>query len=810
MILFFDEFGSDRADKVGGKGANLGECTRAGFPVPAGFVVTTEAYREATRAIDDDLSEAAGRGDAAAARARVLEAPVSPDLARRLREAYIRLGEPPVAVRSSATAEDMAGASFAGQQDTYLGIRGVDALIEAVRRCWASLWTDRAVAYRREQGVLDEGLALAVVVQEMVDSDVAGVLFTRNPMGDDDAMLVSSSYGLGESVVAALVTPDTFTVRRSPFEVISREIGTKETRIDAVEGGTHVTDVSPEDRVKASLTDADLERLVDLGHQVENHYGSGQDIEWALVGAELFLLQARPITTGGPEVAGHHPVRGRTERTLRDDLIEHYPGPYPLDLLAVLAVQEVVQDSMRAVGMKALPAAEVVQGDDDGIIRITAKAPRPTPSVFTDLPRTFRRGMGHDPDAWPEEERNSRRRLAALTERSHDLISAPDGHVTRLVEDVVAEAARTTGNRFLNYLAPMMIHRAAASGLMKLARKSDEFAVEDLYEGLDYTTVRITAALGGLVDLARTSGVADVITTTPAEEVHAALVATPEGKAYLESVTTFLAEHGARTTRMYLPFSNMSWREDEGSLYELLAVALRGGGVPKVQTHNAAASVEQALPRRMRGRWRRTVKQLRSMHVGREGTLYLIEEFFVLARRGMNEIARRLVERDVIRSVEDIRFLYYEEATTALSSPSSLTEVVSRRRRRRGTAEAVWWDKGTSLEGADALRGTPGSSGRAVGTVRIVRGPADFGRLQTGDVLVCPYTDPTWTPLFGLSAAVVADTGGPLSHAAIVAREYGIPAVLGTGNGTSRLPDEARVLVDGSAGVVTVEDTVRS
>lgn len=810
MILQFDEIGSDHTDKVGGKGANLGECAGAGFPVPPGFVVTTEAYREATQAIAGDLSRAVGNGDPAAARALVLEVPMPDSLADRLREAYTALGEPAVAVRSSATAEDMADASFAGQQDTYLGVRGADALIDAVRRCWASLWTDRAVAYRREQGVVDEGLALAVVVQEMVDPDVAGVLFTRNPMGDDDAMLVSCSYGLGESVVAALVTPDTFTVQRSPFRVTAREIGTKETRIDAEGGSTHTTDVPPEDRTRASVDDADLERLVDLGRRVEEHYGSGQDIEWAIADGELFLLQARPITTGGAEVAGHPPVRGRAERTLRDDLIEHYPAPYPLDLLAVLAVQEVVQDLMRSVGMKVLPATEVVQGDDDGIIRITAKAPRPTLSVLTDLPRTFRQGMSHDPSGWPQEEREARVRLDDLAERSADLTAVPDDQVTRLVEDAVAEAARTTGDRFLNYLAPMMVRRSTAAGLMNLARKGDEFAVEDLYEGLDYTTVRITAALGALVDLARTSEVADVISNIPAGDVHGALEASPAGRAYLEAVAAFLAEHGARTTRMYLPFSNTSWREDEGTLFELLAVALRDGGVPQMQTHNAAAAVEQALPRPLRGRWRRTVEQLRAMHVGREGTLYLIEEFFVLARRGMNEIARRLVERGVLAAAEDIRFLYYEEATAALAAPSSLVEVVSRRRRRRGTAEAIWWDKGDALEDSDALRGTPGSSGRAVGTARIVRGPADFGRLQAGDILVCPYTDPTWTPLFGLAAAVVADTGGPLSHAAIVAREYGIPAVLGTGNGTSRLPDAARVLVDGSVGVVTVEDAAGS
>lgn len=812
MILWFDNIGSDQADQVGGKGANLGECSQAGLPVPPGFVVLTDAYRQATQAITGELADAIERGDAAAARQQILDLPVPPDLHKCIADAYGQLGEPPVAVRSSATAEDLADASFAGQQDTYLGIRGRDALIDAVRRCWASLWTDRAVEYRRQQRVIDDDLALAVVVQQMVAPEVAGVLFTRNPMGDSGAMLVSSAYGLGESVVAALVTPDSFTLGRNPVTVLARDIGSKETRIDAVEGGgTRTTNVAASDRERPSLSDDDLTALVELGQKVEDHYGTGQDLEWAIADGELYLLQARPITTGESDVMGHSPVHGRTARTLRDDLIEHYPGPYPLDLLAVHAVQEVVQESMRSVGLKATPATDVIDGDDDGIIRITATAPRLSPRLVLDFPRTFREGMSHNPDDWSAERDAGLKRLENLLARG-PVESCSDSDLARLVTDAVGEAARTTSDRFLNYLAPMMVHRSAAQALTRIARMRDSVSVENLYENLDYTTAVITSNLGALVGETRSLGLADTITGAEPGTVRTVLASTPEGLDFKRSVTDFLDQFGARTTRMYLPFSNRSWREDPESLYALLAVALRGEGLGQTHARGSAESVKQRLPKLLRGRWNRTVNTLRSLHVGREGTLYLIEEFFVVARQGMDEIARRLRQREVIDAEEDIRFLYYDEVTSALQSTEATMcqKAIERRRRRRGAAEAIWWDKGDTLDDTDALRGTPGSSGKAIGPVRIVRSPADFGRLEAGDVLVCPYTDPTWTPLFSLATAVVSDTGGPLSHAAIVAREYGIPAVLGTGNGTSRLTDGQRVTVNGSDGAVTVENPLES
>lgn len=812
MILWFDEITVADTARVGGKGANLGECAYAGLPVPPGFCVSTDAYREATEGLADALAADASRGDAAAARERIVALPLPEAIQAAIGEAYARLDGVPVAVRSSATAEDLADASFAGQQDTYLGVVGIDAVLDAVRRCWASLWTDRAVDYRRRQGVADDGLALAVVVQAMVASDTAGVLFTRDPVtGDDASMLASSSYGLGESVVAALVTPDTFTLSRDSRAVIAREIGSKETRIDATADGDTVTsDVATRDRARQSVTDAQLVRLVELGERVEHHFGNGQDIEWAFVGEELYLLQTRPITTKAQTAEGHPPARGWLEHRLRDDLIEHFPAPFPLDLHAVHQVQGVIQSLMRTAGFKAVPASSLVQGDEDGIIRITITKPRPTLAVLTRLPALFVKGVRRDPSAWPDEEAALRGHLEELSREMNEAPSASDDDVLALVRDAVARAATITADRFVGYNAPMIVNRVLASWLIKLSRPEQETTPEDLYAGVPYKTAEITTAIDDLAAAARKCGLAELILDAPQGAVGDALASAPEALEFLTLIENFLSAHGARTARLYLPFSNRSWREDREIFYALLAATLRGTPLEHTRTSDAADSIEGQLPKFLRQRWRINTARLRARHIGREGTVYLIEECFCIARAGIDEIARRLVARQQLDHTDDIDFLYFHEIEESLDDDRrQLQSVVTRRRRKRGMAEAIWWDRGNITEDDHALRGLPASAGRATGTARVIHSPDEFHRLQPGDILVCPYTDPTWTPLFALAAGVVADSGGPLSHAAIVAREYGIPAILGTGRATS-LPDGIQLIVDGTNGTVTIADPTDS
>jgi len=826
MIVWFEETAAGGLQCIGGKGLHLQECVRAGLPVPRGFCITTRAYRQALGALSAQINHDATNGEALKACNRILEVEIPSAVQMAVRTAYRELGSPSVAVRSSATAEDLTAASFAGQQETFLGVMGEDSLLIAVRQCWASLWSDRAVAYRATQGVGQEDLALAVVVQTMVPADTAGVLFTRNPVtGSEDTMLVNSSYGLGESVVTGLVTPDTFTLARRPPGVLTREIGGKETRIDASPGSPPTTRTVPEqDRSRPSITDKQLMRLLGLGERVEAYYGCGQDIEWAFCGEELYLLQTRPITTATDAVVSTYGrAAARLSKVLRDDMIEHYPAPFPLDLFAVHQIQDAIQGLMRAAGLKVDSAATLIRGEGTGVIRIHMTAPRPTLATPARLAVLFHRGMSHDPTRWTHEESRLRSCLDAMLERVTRLREMSDREVMDLVHLPLAECARLTASRFLNYNAPLVVNRTICSLLIRLVHANPQVTPEELLIGVPYKTAAMTAQISLLAQQARELGLTAPLTGTPSDRLPAALSGSQRGRRFQELVDEFLASYGARCTSLYLPFSNRSWREDPGSFYALLATTLRGNPVqipqntpvlstpPGTRGENTTRFINARLPRSLRFLWKRNAQRFQARHIAREGTAYMLEEFFCVARAGMDEISRRLVDRGQLDDPANIRFLYIEEVQQALDDADmQLSSLAARRRRVRPTAQSVWRDRGepevgSALEELRTLRGQPSSSGRACGPARIIHSPDASARLQPGDILVCPYTDPTWTPLFAVAAAVVADSGGPLSHAAIVAREYGIPAVLGTGNATS-LPDGVELIVDGTAGTVTITD----
>ncbi|MDO5099591.1 MAG: PEP/pyruvate-binding domain-containing protein [Corynebacterium sp.] len=812
MIVWFDSVSAKDIALVGGKGANLGECVSAGFPVPPGFCISTAAYREAIAPVMTDVLAASAAGDFDRARNIIEQCEIPDKLRQDISAAYRELGEPVVAVRSSATVEDLADASFAGQQDTFLGVRGDAALMDAIRRCWSSLWTPRAVDYRAQKGIDQADLALSVVVQTMIPAETSGVLFTVNPMSDAlDEMLVSASYGLGESVVASLVTPDTWVVSTKPsVQVRSVELGSKETRIDlSDDGGTETTEVSAADRSRLCVSAQELEALVRLGQKVEAHYGSGQDIEWAVYQGEVFLLQSRPITTvADAQITGHQGVHSKTTRTLRDDLVEHYPAPYPLDLLAVHAVQGAVHQAMNTIGLVPAQAEDLIVGDADGVIRLNVVVPRPALNLGVRLPRAFVRGMRHDPRAWNHERDVWLGQIAELETRSRGLDAQDDAEVIDFVRDAVAVAASVTTDRFLQYLAPMMVYRSVVTRLLAWSQPGAQCTAEDMVQGLDYVSAQVTREVQQLVQLARDTSVADCVKETDPKQIMTELARLPEGTRFSQAVREFLATYGARTGKMYLPFSNRSWGEYPEILLALIASQLRGGGEVATEVpDNLIEKVGAGLPKALRRLWRRTVERFRLAHIAREETAHFIEKIFVLARVGTDELGARLVRRGCISDAGDVQFLYFSEIVEKLlgDSTANLYQVVENRRMKRPTAEAIWWDRGEDTHASDSrIIGVGASAGRVIGTARIITGTADFQRLQPGDILVCPYTDPTWTPLFSVAAGVVADTGGPLSHAAIVAREYRIPAVLGTGRGTTLIRDGAKITIDGKHGWVEI------
>ncbi|MBE6474320.1 MAG: pyruvate, water dikinase [Actinomyces succiniciruminis] len=821
MILWLDDAEASNRSLTGGKGASLAQCRRLGLPVPDGFCVTTEAFLAASRssAVDGQTNG-------------MHPLPLPPGFESALLDAYGRLGRPAVAVRSSGADEDGRETSLAGQHDTVLGVSGAAALLDAVRTCWASAFNERAAEYRRRREIT-EAAPIAVVVQRMVDPAVSGVLFTRDPVsGAADAAVVSASYGLGESVVSGHVVPDVFRLSARPPRILSRTMGSKETRMDQGPQGVVTTRVPPAERNRLCLDDDQLLRLLDIGMRLEEYYGCAQDVEWALCDGEVALLQARPVTAfagragSAAPPAGPRSVRARAEELIRADVAEHLPCPYPLDLSAAHRLVEAVAALLSRAGFNPPAPEALLQGDADGVIRLHASLPPQSLWGLTRLPAVVVRSIRHDPALWPQEEAAMRKRLNRLRRRVDRRAEADSASLLRLLDEAVDAAAHVLHDRYRHYLLPLALNRAATMRLAATAGLDRGVREEDLYRDLSYVTAAANAGVSRLAERVRALGLERTLLADGPEPFLDELGDTPAGRRFHAELHRFLDEYGARAGTPYLAFSARSWRECPEDLMGLIAAQLRASAAPRERAQapssprDVVQEVAARLPAPLRSRWYRSVARQRALHVGREGTLYLIEEFFLQARRAMDEIADRLVARGLLARAEDVLLLYDAEVRAALtqSTHPGLTALVDRRKDARSRAEEAWRcscgtvrdssDRGGSNRGGRAgglaVRGLPSAAGRACGRARVILEPRDFARLRAGEVLVCPFTDPSWTPLFSLAAGVVADAGGPLSHAAIVAREYGIPAVLGAAGATAGIHDGDLLEVNGSNGVVTL------
>lgn len=591
------------------------------------------------------------------------------------------------------------------------------------------------------------------------------------------------------------------------------EIGTKALRIlPRVQGGTVAEAVPSADRARPCLIAAALRRLRALGERVEAHYGAPQDIEWALAGDRLHLLQTRPVTAG----ASQAPVASRAQRAVFEDILEHYPdAPLPLDHAAVTEGYEQLQHMVRHFGLALPPAERLIAMDEDGVCLVDPATPRPTLGLLA-LPGSVKDLLRLEPSSWPDRLEPPGQTLPAL--EAAVLETASDTALADHLRAALDLAARVARVRFRDAIAPMLLRGAWLALLARLAgRRADPF---EWLGGLSYKTMQIEVALQDLADALPADPRARAALEGSSPELFRAAVAPlPGGPDFLARLDAFLGEHGARAMQAYLPFANRSWREAPAALQATLAAVVRAA-TPGAAAARAGAGREAfdrlrtAVARRLPGPLRRsfegTLERYRRGHVAREETLYAVEEAFVQARRTADEAGRRLTAQGVLERPEDVRWLRLDELLVVLRAADgseerrALQARMARRRARRPAAEAAWASLRPPpvVEGAAVLRGLAGSPGRAEGPARILKGVADFERLAAGDVLVCPFTDPTWTPLFALARAVVADSGGPLSHAAIVAREYGIPAVLGTGVATTWLRDGDLVGVDGTRGGV--------
>jgi pyruvate,water dikinase len=858
-VLGFEEIDQTQVAVVGGKGAHLGELSRIeGIRVPTGFCVTTDAFRRITTeasSIDDRLDRLSllGPDDRETIRTlsaevrRTLEGIAIPDdLAAAITHSLTQIGEGAgCAVRSSATTEDLPMASFAGQQDTYLNIVGPAAILEHISRCWASLFTERAVTYRLRNGFDHRNVHMAVVVQQMVFPEAAGVLFTADPVTSNRKVsTVEATFGLGEALVSGLVNTDMYTVRDG--EVVAKAVATKQLAIHASPaGGTQEEAIDPERQEQPALTDAQVVRLAQLGRRIEAHFGHPQDIEWCLVDDGFHIVQSRPITTLFPIPAAgdrenHVYVSVGHQQMMTDPM-----KPLGLSLWQLTTPRPMYEAGGRlfvdvALGL-ASPASRA------GLLEVLGKS---DPLIGDALQTILERGdfIPTLPDEGPGGTPGGGAPAPIETDPAivTDLIGRNQESIAALKRDIRTKS----GSALLDFILAdiqelkRILFDPHSHQVFMSAMEATSWLNEQVHTWLGEKNVadtltqsvphNVTSEMGlALLD------VADVIRPHP--EVVAFLQHVEDegfldelaklagGQEARDAVRAFLDRYGMRCVGE-IDITRPRWSERPTMLVPVILGNIKnfepGAGERRFeQGRQEAWTKEQELLERLRSlpdgeqkaeEAKRMIDRVRTFIGYREYPKYgMVSRYFVYKQALLAE-AGRLMQAHVLREKEDIFYLTFQELHDVVRANHVDDELISQRKDAFNSYQAlapprVLTSDGEVIAGtygrvdvpAGALVGLPVSAGTIEGRARVILNTAEAD-FEVGDILVTAYTDPGWTPVFFAIAGLVTEVGGLMTHGAVIAREYGLPAVVGVEQATQLIRDRQRIRVNGTDGYVEI------
>lgn len=881
-VLHFNEIDRTRLPDVGGKGANLGELSRAGFPVPRGFCITTRAYREfiaaspeMDRLLDsldrlqpDQLDKISKLGKQVRDHLQTLPVPAGVQAA--IVGAWKKTGEEKAyAVRSSATAEDLPTASFAGQHETFLNVKGQDQLLQAMQKCWISLFTDRAVTYRARNGFGHRLVSLPVVVQQMIFPDVSGIMFTADPLsGRRGIVSIDAGFGLGEALVSGIVSADLYQVRKG--RIIKKQIGEKKMAIYAKPGGGTVTvELPPELQSQAALSDDKILELAGLGQRIEKYYGSEQDIEWCLAGNNFFVMQSRPITSLYPVPKVNDGkfhvfysfahVQMMTE-AMKPLAISTWQAMFPLgkgphshilleaggrfffDTTVFLYWKPVrrylswsinIFDDLMGDALSKVMASEDFR-EGAGAYRRAGRLmfrlfrpilpvyvkmiPSLIKNIFFRIPlRSFERAMVSMEQAL----RYCERRITQLsgTERIKG-IKENMSRAIYLLSDSLSYAP-------LGFIALLVAGRLAKRWL------GEDLDIDTLNKSLPgNVTSEMGLMIGDLADVARQyPEVADYLEKAGDDTFSQGLARVKGGEEFKTKLDRFMELYGMRCPGE-IDISNVRWREAPTLIVPAILSHMKsnGPGEHREKFRRGQEEAEEyvqnilartgktfggALKTRLLSRF---ISLYRNTAGLREFPKYALVRLLGMYRQAILEVAQSLREKKIIQKEEDVFYLSLDELADLVENRFAAdTGALIRSRRQafeqyqRLTPPRVITSEGEVFTGArsgvqapeGALVGTPVSAGVAEGYVRVVFRPEE-AKLDKGDILVAPFTDPGWTPLFHSARALVVEVGGMMTHGSVIAREYGIPAVVGIDNVTGILKDGQYVRVDGNRGFVQV------
>ncbi|MGK3989369.1 rifamycin-inactivating phosphotransferase [Sorangium sp. So ce136] len=864
-VIDLQEIDRTKAKVAGGKGANLGELTRIeGIRVPAGFCVTTEAFQRIMGEAPsigglldrlsllqvedrDQIRELSGE------LRRIIEGTAIPeDLQQALIQVLSRLdADDAYAVRSSATAEDLPGASFAGQQDTYLNVIGKPAILQHVRRCWASLFTERAVTYRIQHGFDHRKVHMAVVVQKMVFPQASGILFTADPITSNRKVSsIEAGFGLGEALVSGLASADRYKVRNG--QVIDKAIAKKRLATRALEeGGTEERAIEPEQQDGQVLTDAQVLRLERLGRQIERHFGRPQDIEWCLADDELHIVQSRPITTlyPVPEAGdrGNHVYLSVGHQQMMTD---------PMKPLGLSVRQLTSGGSMHAAGGRLFADATKQLASPTGrhtLLNVLGSSdPLTTSALLTIIERgDFLEPLPGDPTASPPGEGKqgtAPSRLDAQVEDDPAIVADLVERSEAAVEELRRDIRTRTGTALLDFILED-IQRLKKSlfdprniGAIMTAMNTHSWINEKMMAWLGEKNAadtlsqsvsnNITSEMG--LDLLK---VADAIRPYPDVVAHLQnvkhdgfldeLVELDGGQEARDAIRAYLDRYGVRCAGE-IDITRARWSEKPTTLVPLILSNVKnfepGAGERKFeQGRQEALQHARALLDRVRqlpdgeqkaSEAKRMIDRLRNFIGYREYPKYGIVSRYFVYKQALLQEAERLVQAGVIDDAEDIYYLTFDELREVVRTQQLDRQLVSQRKaehelNKKLTPPRVITSDGEIVTGAykradlpaGAIVGLAVSRGVVEGRARVLSDMADAA-LEAGDILVTAFTDPSWTPLFVSIKGLVTEVGGLMTHGAVIAREYGLPAVVGVDNATRLIRDGQRIRVNGTDGYI--------
>lgn len=863
--LSFHDLDGNAIALAGGKGANLGEMAAAGFPVPPGFVLTTAAYDAfvETNGLQEKIVQAAasaqlddpqsGEQAAAAIKALFLQASMPPAIADAVLAAHADLQADAVAVRSSATAEDLQNASFAGQQATFLNVQGKDALLAAVKACWASLWTARAITYRLKQNIAPDEVSLAVVVQEQIASDASGVAFSLNPNNNDyDEAVINSNFGLGESVVSGQVTPDNFVVDRVTNTIVQKQISTKMYVLTGKAGGG-IEKYAPADPQSPSLTDAQAVAVAALASKVEQHYAMPMDIEWAYAGGDLYLLQARPITTYVP----------------LPEIMITAPGAEKYLYLDLIVLTQGFQESLSVLGNELWgEMLETIKGDvglfdrgmEGAVLNIEGRQYIHVSNVMKGL------GMRTATSLWKTYDTPTRNIIESIDLSTYLPVQTPEpmrglmwktmkysgrmgiGMLRGLSNQGKAEkqynemfAADVVSSKQLvtqdipfrqlvdQYLdlfnkqmdASMAVLGPALLAQMRLKRLFKEDDVEDLLVALNIDlNGNPTSEMGHLMfALAKYPEVQE---TATGEEFARKLTNQEFSPEFQQAYDEYMDGFGCRGIREIDIATQRPYENVPEFFQQLKALDIHNDMLAKsVQRRQDAYDTLLALAAE-KGK-AKALKKLtasqRNMGYREKPKYFFIVTLDLMRQRAM-QLGKQFVAQGRLDEATQVFDLNVDQLTQAQQdSALDIRPIIAANLAPRAKqAQVQNWPRIINSRGRimraertsakeGELVGDPIAPGVIRGIANVLHSPYEKP-LNKGEILVTRATDPGWTPLFMNAGGVVLEIGGALQHGVVIAREYGLPCVSGLEGAVMNIPDGALIEVDGSNGIVRMVEAV--